>query len=56
LDRFLLAISFLESIPHADPERIGVFGTSYAGGDVLVPGVTGRPTGAFVSQVPIISD
>jgi uncharacterized protein len=30
------AISFLESRPEVDPDRIGVWGTSYAGGHVLV--------------------
>jgi fermentation-respiration switch protein FrsA (DUF1100 family) len=36
------AISFLESLPEVDPNRIGVWGTSYAGGHVLVLGATDR--------------
>ena len=49
------AISFLESLPEVDPNRIGVWGTSYAGGHVLVLGATDRRIRAVVSQVPTIS-
>jgi hypothetical protein len=49
------AISFLESLPVVDPGRIGVWGTSYAGGHVLVLGATDRRIRAVVSQVPTIS-
>ena len=49
------AISFLESLPEVDPNRIGVWGTSYAGGHVLVLGATDRRIQAVVSQVPTIS-
>src|SRR6266853_6656076 len=49
------AISFLEALPEVDPGRIGVWGTSYAGGHVLVLGATDRRIRAVVSQVPTIS-
>jgi uncharacterized protein len=49
------AISFLESQPEVDAMRIGVWGTSYAGGHVLVLGATDRRIRAVVSQVPTIS-
>jgi hypothetical protein len=49
------AISCLESLPDVDPNRIGVWGTSYAGGHVLVLGATDRRIRAVVSQVPTIS-
>lgn len=49
------AISFLESLPAVDPGRIGVWGTSYAGGHVLVLGATDRRIRTVVSQVPTIS-
>jgi len=49
------AISFLESLPEVDATRIGVWGTSYAGGHVLVLGATDRRIKAVVSQVPTIS-
>jgi uncharacterized protein len=49
------AISFLESQPEVDATRIGVWGTSYAGGHVLVLGATERRIKVVVSQVPTIS-
>ena len=49
------AISFLESLPEVDTSRIGVWGTSYAGGHVLVLAATDRRIRAVVSQVPTIS-
>jgi hypothetical protein len=49
------AISFLETLPEVDRGRIGVWGTSYAGGHVLVLGATDRRVRAVVSQVPTIS-
>ena len=49
------AISFLESRPDVDAGRIGIWGTSYAGGHVLVLGATDRRIRAVVSQVPTIS-
>jgi len=49
------AISFLESKPNVDPGRMGIWGTSYAGGHVLVLGATDRRIRAVVSQVPTIS-
>lgn len=49
------AISFLESQPNVDPGRIGIWGTSYAGGHVLVLGATDLRIRAVVSQVPTIS-
>ena len=49
------AISFLESQPNVDANHIGVWGTSYAGGHVLVLGATDRRIRAVVSQVPTIS-
>src|SRR5580704_8854615 len=49
------AISFLESQPEVDATRIGVWGTSYAGGHVIVLGATDRRIRAVASQVPTIS-
>jgi cephalosporin-C deacetylase-like acetyl esterase len=49
------AISFLESLAEVDADRIGVWGTSYAGGHVLVLAATDRRIRAVVSQVPTIS-
>jgi hypothetical protein len=49
------AISYLESHPAVDPDRIGLWGTSYAGGHAIVLGATDRRLRAVVAQVPTIS-
>src|ERR1700726_4878764 len=49
------AISYLESRAEVDPTRIGLWGTSYAGGHALVLGATDRRLRCIVSQVPTIS-
>jgi cephalosporin-C deacetylase-like acetyl esterase len=49
------AISHLESLPEVDADRIGVWGTSYAGGHVLVLAATDRRIRVVVAQVPTIS-
>ena len=49
------AISFLESQPSVDRDRIGLWGTSYAGGHAIVLGATDRRLRAVVAQVPTIS-
>jgi cephalosporin-C deacetylase-like acetyl esterase len=49
------AISFLESGPEVDPQRIGLWGTSYAGGHAVVLGATDRRLRCVVAQVPTIS-
>jgi uncharacterized protein len=49
------AISFVEAQPSVDPERIGVWGSSYAGGHAIVLGATDRRLRAVVAQVPTVS-
>jgi fermentation-respiration switch protein FrsA (DUF1100 family) len=49
------AISFLEAQPSVDPERIGLWGSSYAGGHAIVLGATDRRLRAVVAQVPTVS-
>jgi fermentation-respiration switch protein FrsA (DUF1100 family) len=49
------AISFLESQRDADVDRIGLWGSSYAGGHAIVLGATDRRLRAVVAQVPTIS-
>jgi hypothetical protein len=49
------AISYLESRPEVDASRIGLWGTSYAGGHALVLGATDRRIGCVIAQVPTIS-
>ncbi|MFE4756489.1 alpha/beta hydrolase [Streptomyces mirabilis] len=49
------AISYLESRPEVDANRIGLWGTSYAGGHAIVLGATDRRLRCVVAQVPTIS-
>ncbi len=49
------AISYLEARPEVDASRIGLWGTSYAGGHALVLGATDRRLRCIVAQVPTIS-
>lgn len=49
------AISFARSLPEVDPERIGVWGTSYAGSHVIVVGAIDRRVKCVVAQVPLMS-
>ena len=49
------AISYLESRPEVDTSRIGIWGTSYAGGHALVLGATDKRVACVVAQVPTIS-
>ena len=49
------AISYLESRAEVDASRIGIWGTSYAGGHALVLGATDRRIACVVAQVPTIS-
>jgi fermentation-respiration switch protein FrsA (DUF1100 family) len=49
------ALSFLEARPEVDADRIGIWGTSYAGGHVLVLAATDRRIKAVVSQVPTVN-
>ena len=49
------AISYARALPQVDPERIGVWGTSYSGSHVLVVGAIDRRVKCVVAQVPLIS-
>jgi len=49
------AITFVQTLDGVDPERIGIWGTSYAGGHVLVVGAIDRRVRCVVAQVPTIS-
>jgi uncharacterized protein len=55
IDDWRRAISFLESHPAVDADRIGLWGTSYAGGHAIVLGANDRRVRAVVAQVPTIS-
>src|SRR4249920_321076 len=49
------AITYAGSLPEVDAERIGVWGSSYSGGHVLVLGAIDRRVRAVASQVPLVS-
>lgn len=49
------AITFLEMQPEVDPNRIGIWGTSFAGGHAIVLGATDRRLRCVAAQVPTIS-
>jgi len=49
------AITFAETLSQTNPDRIGIWGSSYSGGHVLVVGAIDRRVKCVVSQVPLIS-
>jgi fermentation-respiration switch protein FrsA (DUF1100 family) len=49
------AITYASTLPEVDPARIGIWGSSYSGGHVLVVAAIDRRVRAVVSQVPLIS-
>ncbi|MGE3286863.1 MAG: alpha/beta hydrolase [Pseudonocardia sp.] len=49
------ALTFAESLPEIDDTRLGVWGTSYTGGLVLIAAALDRRVACVVSQVPMIS-
>ncbi len=49
------AITYAGTLPEVDAYRIGVWGSSYSGGHVLVVGAIDRRVKAVVSQVPLVS-
>src|SRR5438067_744098 len=48
------AITWVRRLPQVDREHIGVWGTSYSGGHVLVVGALDRRVKCVVSQIPTI--
>ena len=48
------AITFARSLPGIDPNRIGVWGTSYTGGLVIIAAALDRRIKCVVSQVPYL--
>ncbi len=49
------AITYACSLPEVDQQRIGIWGSSYSGGNVLVVAAIDRRVKAVVSQVPLVS-
>lgn len=49
------AITYASTLPEVDAQRIGIWGSSYSGGHVLVVAAIDRRVKAVVSQVPLVS-
>jgi len=49
------AVSFTRILPFVDPERIGLWGTSYAGGHVMTVAALDKRVRCAVAQVPLVS-
>jgi len=49
------AISYVRLRSEVDPERIGIWGSSYSGGHVIVVGSLDSRVKAIVAQVPLVS-
>jgi hypothetical protein len=49
------AITFVETLATTEASRIGIWGSSYSGGHVVVVGAIDRRVKCVVSQVPLIS-
>jgi cephalosporin-C deacetylase-like acetyl esterase len=45
------AITYAQSLPEVNPKRVGIWGSSYAGGNALVVAATDRRVKAVISQV-----
>jgi cephalosporin-C deacetylase-like acetyl esterase len=48
------ALSFLETIPDVDADRIGVWGISYSGGHVLIIGAIDERVKFVISNIPVV--
>ena len=48
-------ITYAQGLPDTDPDRIGIWGSSYSGGHVIVVGAIDRRVKCVVSQVPLAS-
>jgi len=48
------AISFAETLPEVDSERIAVWGISYSGGHVLIVGALDPRVKAIISTIPVV--
>jgi fermentation-respiration switch protein FrsA (DUF1100 family) len=49
------AITYALTLPEVDGSRVGIWGSSYSGGHVLVVGAIDRRVKCVVSQVPLVS-
>ena len=52
LEDFHSAIAYVRSLPEVDPERVGIFGTSFGGGNVIQVASQDPRIKATISQCP----
>lgn len=52
----LSAIDWLAACPQVDPDRIGLWGSSYSGGEVLVAGAMDARVRAVIANVPFVGE
>ncbi len=50
---YLDAIDFVQTLDGTDPDRIGLWGDSYSGGEVMVVGAIDERVSAIVAQIPV---
>lgn len=55
IDGYRDAITHVQSMPEVDPDRIGIWGSSYSGAHVLVVAAIDRRVKCVVSQVPLVA-
>ena len=54
IEDYKSAISYVASRPDIDPERIGAWGISYAGGHALIVGATDPRVRCIISNIPVV--
>lgn len=54
LSDFSDAITYAQTLSQVDPDKIGIWGSSYSGGHVLWVGAVDRRVKAVLSQVPMV--
>lgn len=55
IEDFRNAVSFVETLPEIDPNRIGVWGISYAGGHVIAVAAIDSRVKLAVSNIPVVN-
>jgi pimeloyl-ACP methyl ester carboxylesterase len=54
IEDYKTAITFAQTLPEVDPERLGIWGISYSGGHVLCVGGTDPRVKCIVSTMPVV--
>jgi acetyl esterase/lipase len=54
IEDFKSAVTFAGTLPEIDPNRIGIWGISYAGGHVLAVGAADARVKCIISNIPVV--